>query len=156
MELGMSLYEQIEAEYLQAYKAHENEKVGVLRLLKSAVKNRLVELKRPGGSLTDQEMLEVILKQAKQRTDSIEQYEAAGRQDLAEKEALELKILQSWLPKPLSRDELVNSIHDIIRETGASGSRDMGKVMKELGSRFAGRIDGKDAAAMAREILSAK
>lgn len=152
----MTLYEQIEGEYIKAYKAHENERVGVLRLLKSAVKNRLVELKRPGGTLTDPEMLDVILKQARQRLDSIEQYKAAGRSDLADKEAVELEILQTWLPKPLSQEELALVILKIITETGASGNRDMGKVMKELAANYSGRYDGKEASSLVREMLSAK
>lgn len=152
----MTLYDQIEDEYLKAYKAHENEKVGVLRLLKSAVKNRLVELKRPGGTLNDPEMLDVILKQARQRLDSIEQYKAAGRDDLAGKEAAELEILQTWLPKQLSQAELAEVIGKIITATGAVGNRDMGKVMKELSANYAGRYDGKEASTLVREMLSGK
>lgn len=154
MEQAMTLYERIETEYIKAYKAHENEKVGVLRLLKSAVKNRLVELKRPGGALTDQEMIDVILKQAKQRMDSIEQYEAAGRSDLAAKEAAELELLREWLPKQLSQEELKEVIHKIITATGATAPKDMGKVMKELSANYAGKFDGKAASSLVREMLS--
>ena len=152
----MSLQEKIEKEYIEAYKAHQADKVGVLRLLKSAVKNRLVDLKRPGGVLTDQEMLDVILKQAKQRTDSIEQYTAAGRNDLANKEEIELEILKTWLPRTLSQDELTAVIEKIIDSTGAAGPRDMGKVMKELTANYAGQIDGKTASGLVRELLEKK
>lgn len=152
----MTLNERIEADYLAAYKAHETDKVGVLRLLKAAIKNHLVELKRPGGSLDDSEMLEVILKQAKQRTDSIEQYTNAGRKDLADKEAAELEILKSWLPKALTRKELEQVIKDIVSTVNATCPKDMGKVMKELTSKYTGQIDNKEASKLVREMLSAK
>lgn len=152
----MTLSERIEQEYLLAYKNHEMEKVGVIRLLKSAMKNRLVELKRPGGELTDAEMLEVIMKQAKQRKDSIEQYTAANRGDLAEKEAGELKILEGWLPEFLSEEELNEEIEKIISETGVTDLSGMGQVMKLLTGRFTGRIDGKQASAMVRSLLAKK
>ena len=99
----MSLFEQIEKEYIQAYKAKDAVRLTVLRLLKTAVKNRLVDLRRPGGSLSDEEMLDVIIKEGKQRQDSIEQYRAANRADLADKEAAELKILQNICPRRSAR-----------------------------------------------------
>lgn len=151
----MTLNDRIEKEYLAAYKAHQMDKVAVLRLLKSAVKNRLVELKRPGGSLNDQEMLEVILKQAKQRADSIEQYTVAGRSDLADKERGELEILKEWLPKSLSREELIEVIKEIIVNTGASGMKDMGKVMKVLTAQYTGQMDTREASALVKEMLGA-
>ena len=102
----MSLFETIEKDYVQAYKAKDAVRLTVLRLLKTAVKNRLVDLCRPGGTLDDAEMLDLIIKEGKQRQDSIEQYTTAGRQDLADKEAAELAVIQSYLPKPLTEEEL--------------------------------------------------
>ena len=102
----MSLFEQIEKDYIQAYKAKDSVRLTVLRLLKTAVKNKLVDLCRPGGTLDDGEMMDLIIKEGKQRQDSIEQYTAAGRSDLADKEAAELVVLQSYLPKPLTEEEL--------------------------------------------------
>ena len=102
----MSLFETIEKDYVQAYKAKDAVRLTVLRLLKTAVKNRLVDLCRPGGTLDDAEMLDLIIKEGKQRQDSIEQYTSAGRQDLADKEAAELAVIQSYLPKPLTEEEL--------------------------------------------------
>ena len=92
----------------------------VLRLLKTAVKNRLVDLCRPGGTLDDAEMLDLIIKEGKQRQDSIEQYTSAGRQDLADKEAAELAVIQSYLPKPLTEEELTALIDATIAEVGAT------------------------------------
>ena len=139
----MSLFEQIDKDYVQAYKAKETVRIGVLRLLKTAVKNRLVDLRRPGGTLSDEEMLDVIIKEGKQRQDSIEQYTAAGRPDLAEKEAAELAIIQDYLPKALSPEELNQLIEATISEVGATTPRDMGKVISSIMATHKGRVDGK-------------
>ncbi|WP_417292270.1 GatB/YqeY domain-containing protein [Desulfovibrio porci] len=139
----MSLFEQIEKEYIQAYKAKDAVRLTVLRLLKTAVKNRLVDLRRPGGSLSDEEMLDVIIKEGKQRQDSIEQYRAANRADLANKEAAELKILQEYLPKALSPEELTAVIETTVAELQAAGPKDMGRVISAIMGSYKGRVDGK-------------
>ncbi|MCD7983833.1 MAG: GatB/YqeY domain-containing protein [Desulfovibrio sp.] len=139
----MSLFEQIEKEYIQAYKAKDAVRLTVLRLLKTAVKNRLVDLRRPGGSLSDEEMLDVIIKEGKQRQDSIEQYTAANRSDLADKEAAELKILQEYLPKALSPEELTAVIETTVAELQAAGPKDMGRVISAIMGSYKGRVDGK-------------
>lgn len=151
----MSLAERLNQDYLAAYKAHEAEKVGVLRLLKTAITNRLVELKKPGGTLDDDEILDLILKQAKQRKDSIEQYTQAKRQDLADKEAAELRILEEYLPKPLTEAELEEAIRLAMEETGASSPQEMGKVMGVIMAKYKGRVDGKAVSAMTRQKLLA-
>lgn len=139
----MSLFEQIEKDYIQAYKAKDSVRLTVLRLLKTAVKNRLVDLRRPGGTLDDSEMLDLIIKEGKQRQDSIEQYNAANRSDLADKEAAELAVLQSYLPSPLSGEELTAVIDAAIAATGATSPRDMGKVISSIMAEHKGRVDGK-------------
>lgn len=139
----MSLFEQIEKDYIQAYKAKDSVRLTVLRLLKTAVKNRLVDLRRPGGTLDDSEMLDLIIKEGKQRQDSIEQYNAANRSDLADKEAAELAVLQSYLPSPLSGEELTAVIDAAIAATGAASPRDMGKVISSIMAEHKGRVDGK-------------
>lgn len=139
----MSLFEQIEKEYIQAYKAKDAARLTVLRLLKTAVKNRLVDLRRPGGSLSDEEMLDVTIKEGKQRQDSIEQYRAANRADLADKEAAELKILQEYLPKALSPEELTAVIETTVAELQAAGPKDMGRVISAIMGSYKGRVDGK-------------
>ena len=149
-----TLSERIEKEYIAAYKAKEQLKLDVLRLLKTAAKNLLVELRRPGGSLTDDEMMTVLLRQAKQRQDSVEQYTAANRPDLAEREAAELVILQEYLPQPLSEEELLAVIDKAIADTGAAAPSDMGKVMSAVMADYKGRVDGKALSATVRAKLA--
>ena len=139
----MSLLERIEKEYIEAYKAKDTLRLGVLRLLKTSVKNKLVELKRPGGSLSDAEMLDVIIKEGKQRQDSIEQFKAAHRPDLADKESAELSILQDYLPKALSAEELDAVIAATISELKATSPRDMGRVIAAIMAAHKGQVDGK-------------
>lgn len=150
----MSLFEQIEKDYIQAYKAKDSVRLTVLRLLKTAVKNKLVDLCRPGGTLDDGEMMDLIIKEGKQRQDSIEQYTAAGRSDLADKEAAELVVLQSYLPKPLTEDELTTVIDAAIAETGAASPRDMGKVISAVMAAHKGRVDGKVLSAAVKARLA--
>lgn len=152
----MTLAERIEKDYIAAYKAKEQLKLDVLRLLKTAAKNLLVELKRPGGALTDEEMLGVLIKQGKQRQDSIEQYRAASRPDLADKEAAELAILQEYLPKPLTREELEAATDKAIHSMGASTPQDMGKVISAIMASYKGQVDGKHLSAIVRQRLSGK
>lgn len=152
----MNLSDRIAQDYINAYKAHDATRLGVLRLLKTAMSNRLVELKQPGGTLDDAAITDLLLKQAKQRKDSIEQYTAANRKDLADREASELSILQEYLPSQLTGDELEAAVLDAIAETGAHGPQDMGKVMGILTAKYRGRIDGKAASALTREKLQQK
>lgn len=149
------LAERLGADYIAAYKAHDATRLTVLRLLKTAVTNRLVELKQPGGQLGDEEMLDLILKQAKQRRDSIEQYEDANRKDLADRERAELAVLEEYLPKPLTDTELAAAIQGAIAETGAGSAREMGKVMGIVMARYKGRVDGKRVSDLTREMLTA-
>ncbi len=151
----MTLSERIEKDYITAYKAKEQLTLDVLRLLKTAAKNVLVELKRSQGSLTDAEMMDVLLRQAKQRQDSIVQFNEAGRADLAEKEAAELKILQIYLPQPLTEEELAEVITKTIADSGAQGPKDMGKVMGLITSAYKGRVDGKVLSETVRQKLAA-
>ncbi len=151
----MTLNERIEKDYIAAYKAKEQVKLDVLRLLKTAAKNLLVELRRSSGTLEDAEMMDVILRQAKQRQDSIVQFNEAGRPDLAEKESAELLILQDYLPQPLTAEELAAAIDKAIADTGAQSPADMGKVMNAIMAAYKGRVDGKSLSSTVRERLSA-
>ena len=150
----MSLTEQIDNDYVEAYKAKDALRVSVLRMVKTAAKNRLVELRRPGGTLDDDELLDVFIKEAKQRQDSIEQYTTAGRPDLAEKEAQELAILTHYLPKKLSPEELDAAVNAAVEDLGATGPRDMGRVISAITTAFQGRADGKEVAAAVKKRLS--
>ena len=155
---AMTLSERIEKDYIAAYKAKDQLTLDVLRLLKTAAKNLLVELKRPAGSpgstLSDAEMLDVLLRQSKQRQDSIEQYRNAGREDLAEREAAELRVLQGYLPKPVSGDEVPGIVDAAVREAGAQSMKDMGRVMNAIMAQYKGRIDGKALSAAVKARLS--
>ena len=150
----MSLSVRIEQDYIIAYKGRDVLRLAVLRLVKTAAKNMLVELKRPGGELSDAELCAILVKQAKQRQDSIEQFRAASRHDLADKEEAELGILREYLPKALSPEELDAAISDAITETGASSLKDMGRVMQKLTTEYAGRVDGKSLSSLVRARLA--
>ena len=125
-------------------------RLSVLRHLKTAATNLSVELKR---DVNDDELLDVVLKQAKQRQDSIEQFKAGGRDDLAAKEEAELVILKDYLPQTLSADELEKAVNEAMQKTGASTARDMGKVMASLMEDYKGRLDGKAVSALVRSKL---
>lgn len=117
--------------------------LNTIRMLKSAIKNAAIEKGGASAELNDTETVAVIRKEVKKRQDSIEQFEKAGRQDLADKEKEELAVLNGYLPQPLSAEEIAKLIDDAIAETGASSKKDMGQVMKLVQERSAGRADGK-------------
>ena len=150
----MNLITRIEQDYVAAYKTGDRLRLSVLRLLKTAAKNTLVELKRPGGELSEAEWRSVLVKQAKQRQDSIEQFHAASRHDLADREKAELCILREYLPAPLNPEELDAAINAAIAKTGASSLKDMGRVMQKLTTEYAGRADGKILSSLVRAKLA--
>ncbi|UTF50417.1 GatB/YqeY domain-containing protein [Desulfomicrobium sp. ZS1] len=147
----MSLSARIEKDYVTAFKAKKTDEVAVLRMLKAAVKNKQVDLRR---ELTDSEILDVVAKQVKQRQESIDQFRAAGRIDLAEIEEREHLILRAYLPTPLSPHELEEAVVATIQTLAASGMKDMGKVMNAILGEHAGRVDGKELSALVRAKLS--
>ena len=136
----MSTAERIEKDYLDAYKAKDKVRLGTLRLLKTAAKNLQVELMRP---LTDADYRDVLLKQAKQRQDSIEQYAAANRSDLAEQEAAELAVLREYLPQPLTEEELLDVVEKTVKPLLGEGMKAMGKAIQAIMAEYRGRVDGK-------------
>ncbi len=146
----MPLLDRLSSELKESLKARNQLKVEVIRLLKSSIKNKEIEKMSP---LTDEEILGVIISAAKQRRDSIEQFQKGGREDLVQKETSELEILQTFLPQQLSDEEVVNEIKTIITETGASSPKDMGKVMKVLIPRIKGRADGTKVSSLVKEIM---
>jgi uncharacterized protein YqeY len=147
----MSLSARIEMDYVTAFKAKKTDEVAVLRMLKAAVKNKQVELRR---ELADNEILDVVARQVKQRLESIDQFRAAGRSDLADIEERELLVLRTYLPAPLSSQELAEAVDSIIQNIGACGVKDMGRVMSALLVDYAGRVDGKEASLLVRTKLS--
>ncbi|EFL53040.1 hypothetical protein DesfrDRAFT_0088 [Solidesulfovibrio fructosivorans JJ]] len=136
----MNLTARIESDYLAAMRARNEIVVGVLRMLKAAAKLRQVELMRP---LTDDELLDVLAKQAKQRRESIEQFAKAGRADLVEKEERELEVLVAYLPAPLTDAELGDAVAAAVAELDAHGMKDMGRVVQAVLAAHKGRVDGK-------------
>jgi len=147
----MTIQGRIESDYIVAYKAKDTVRLAVLRHLKTAAKNRAVEALRP---LTDDDLLEIIARQIKQRRESIDQYEKHGRTELAAVEAAELVVLQDYMPTALSDAELAEAIDRFVAETGAQGPKDMGKVMQALTQAYKGRYDGKKASEAVRAKLS--
>lgn len=147
----MSLMEQIEKDVIQAMKTKDTVKVSTLRMLKSAIVNYLIQVKKE--KVEDADVQSMIAKQAKQRRESLESFEKAGRRDLVEKEKAELCILESYLPKQLSDDELQREVQKAIAATGATGLADMGKLMKVLMPAIQGKADGKRIQAAVKTFL---
>jgi uncharacterized protein YqeY len=135
----------------QALRSGDKLRLSVIRLLTALIKNREVEKR---GPLTDAEVLQAIVASCKQRQEAIEQYKQGGRQDLVDKESAELEILQSYLPKPLTSEELQAMVLEAIREVQATSLREMGRVMGVLMPRVTGRADGKVVNTLVREALS--
>jgi uncharacterized protein YqeY len=121
-----------------------------LRFLQSAIKNREIEL-RP-NAITAEEVMGVIKRLVKQRKESIEQYQAAARQDLVDKESLELKVLEAYLPSQMSKEQVETLVAQVIESTGAKSVKEMGAVMKEVLARAAGTADNR----MVSEVVKAK
>ena len=146
----MALRERLSEEMKNAMKARDDLRLSAIRLIRSAVKNKDIELKR---ELNDQEIVEVVATLGKQRRESIRMFTDAGRTDLVEKEEKELAVLLDFLPQQLSREEIAALVEKAIAECGAQGGKDMGKVMKALMPHVAGRADGKTVSDVVREKL---
>jgi uncharacterized protein YqeY len=139
----MRLQERIDSDLKEAMRAKDATRLGVLRMLKSALNYAAIEKPGAKGELNDTELVQVIRKQAKQRQDSIESFEKGGRPELAAKEKEELAVLNSYLPQALGAEELAKIVRETIAETGATSKAQMGVVMKALQAKVAGRADGK-------------
>jgi len=139
----MTLQERVDSDLKEAMRARDTTKLGVLRMLKSALKYAAIAKSGAEAELSDAEAAQVIRKQARQRQDSIESFEKAGRAELAEKEKGELTILNEYLPQAMSADEISKIVRETIAEAGATSRAQMGAVMKALQAKVAGRADGK-------------
>ena len=148
----MELQERIERALKEAIREQSENKRNAIRLLLTAIKVKEKELKR---ALTETEIQQVIASQIKQRRDSVEQYQAAKRADRAAVEEDEIRILQAFLPEAMSREALEQLVKEAILEAGAQSARDMGKVMKVLMPKVAGRADGKQVNELVRAKLQA-
>ena len=139
----MSLSEKITSDIKDAMRAKDSTKLAVLRSLKTALTNYTIEKYGADGELEASEDIGVVRTAIKQRQDSIEKFEAAGRNELAEQEKLEAEILEEYLPTAMTEDEISKLIEDTIQEVGASSRKDMGQVMKLLQNKTQGRVDNK-------------
>ena len=149
----MSLGEQIVSDLTAAMKAQDAQRTSTLRMVKAAMMNRKIE---QGNDLTDEDVQKLLRSLVKQRRDSIEQYEKAGRQELVDKEAAEIAVIEAYLPQAASADEIEAAVAAAIAETGATSMKDMGKVMKAAQAALAGKnADGKTISEIVKARLSA-
>lgn len=146
----MLLRERIIADLTASMKAQDAPRTSTLRMVKAAMMNRKIE---KGAELDDDDMLKLLRSLVKQRRDSVEQYEQAGRRDLADKEQGEIVVIESYLPQPATEAEIQEAVAAAIAETGANSMKDMGKVMKATQAALAGKnADGK----LVSEIVKSK
>ncbi len=147
----MSLRDRLSEDLKLAMKARDQLRMDVIRMIKAAVLNKEVEMKK---DLDDAEMSRIMTTMIKQRKESVEQYEKGQRAELAAKERQEISIIEAYLPKALSSDELIQTVDAVIRETGANSPKDMGTVMKAVMARLAGQpVDGKQVSDLVRSRL---
>lgn len=147
----MSLHDRLSEDLKGAMKAKDQLRTSVIRMIKAAVLNKELELKK---NLDDAEMSRVMTTLVKQRQESVEQYQKAKRDDLAGKELQEISIIEGYLPKALSQEEIVQVVESVIRETSATTLKDMGPVMKAVMARLAGQpVDGKQISDLVRSKL---
>jgi len=136
----VTLKERLTADMKEALKAHDAARLSTIRMVFSAVRNKEIDSRK---DMDDEGVLSVLATSAKQRRESIEQYEKAGRQDLVDKEKAELEVIRSYMPQQMGREEIEALVKDAVAESGAKGPGDMGKVMKVLMPKVKGRADGK-------------
>jgi hypothetical protein len=147
----MSVEEQFAADLKDAMRERDERRRSVLRMTLAALRNAKIAA---GHELDDADAMGVLAKEAKRRRESIEEFRKAGRDDLVEKEEAELALLSPYLPQQLSREEIQTAARQIVQETGASGLKDIGKVMPVLMQQFQGRADGREVSEVVRELLA--
>lgn len=146
--------QKLQEELKQSMLSKNELKTSVLRMLLSAVNYYEIQKGGAGYDASEEDILSVIQAQAKQRRDSIEQFQKAGRQELADKETKELEILNSYLPEQMGEDEIRNLVKEAVTQTGASGMQDMGKVMAALMPKVKGKADGGLVSSIVKETLT--
>jgi len=145
---------QLKDELKQSMLARETEKTSVLRMLLSAIGYHEIQKGGAGYEATDEDILAVVQKEAKQHKDSIEQFKNAGRQELVDKETRELEILQKYLPEQMGEDEIRKLVAEAVQQTGATSQQDLGKVMGALMPKTKGKADGGLVSIIVREELA--
>ena len=146
------LEQKITNDYIQAMKSKETAKASALSFLRAQIKNVMVD--KRVEKVADEDVIAVIKKQVKQRQDSIEQFTQGGRADLAAKETAELALLQSYLPAEMSNEQLTTIVQETIKSSQATSIKDMGKVMKDIMPKIAGKADNKRVSDMIKQLLS--
>jgi uncharacterized protein YqeY len=152
----MSLIEQIQKDITAAMKGREEQRLSTLRMVKTALKNREIDKMAP---LDDKEAQQVLSTLIKQRKESIEQFTRGGRQEMADKEAAEITLIEAYMPKAAGEDEIVAGVKAVIAEMGSATIKDLGAVMKNAMARFAGagvRVDGKQVSEAVKRELTLK
>jgi len=149
----MSLKDKLTEDLKQAMRQRDEQRRSTLRLVMAAIKNAEIEKRR---ELEEGELLAIIAKEAKQRHESIAQFERGGRQDLADREEAELQILLAYLPEQLSREDIEAQARQIIEEVGATSPAQMGQVMRRLMPLMQGKADGKLVSQVVKELLAGK
>jgi len=150
----MNIQDKIISDIKEAMKAKEQDKLRVLRSLKAKLMEKEISERKGGeAKLSDDQAVEVLMKAAKQRKESIEQFEDGGRNDLAENEKKELKIIEAYLPEMMSEEEVREVVKEKIEQLGASGMQDMGKVMGPLMGQLKGKADGSLVSKVVKEEL---
>jgi len=152
----MSLVEQIQKDIITAMKAREEHRLSTLRMVKAALKNREIDKM---AALDDKESQAVLTTLIKQRKESVEQFTKGGRQEMADKEAAEIVLIEAYLPKAAGETDVVAGVKAVIAEMGAPGMKDMGTVMKNVMARFSGagmRVDGKMVSEAVKRELTGK
>lgn len=147
----MSLEERLVEEMKQAMKSNEKLKLSAIRMIRSALKNKEIELRK---KLEDEEIVKVIQAMVRKGEESVEQFQTGGRMDLVEKEKSEIEVMKSFLPQPISQEEILKIIDQSIQETQASSLKDLGKVMKSVMPKIGGKADGKLINQLVKERLS--
>ena len=147
----MTLEERLLNEMKEAMKSGDKLRLSTIRMIRSAVKNREIEVRK---TLDDEDIFKVIQGMVRKGEESVEQFQTGGRMDLVEKEKKEIEILKSYLPQPLSQEEVLKMIDEAIQETQASSLKDLGKVMKAVMPKLGGKADGKLINQWVKERLS--
>jgi hypothetical protein len=147
----MEIDKKVNDEMVLAAKAKDKVRLSAIRMIKTGIHNKEIDLKR---KMNEAEFLQLLSTMVKQRKDSIEQFQKGGRTDLVEKETAELKVIQEFMPEQISEEDVNREIEMVIKEVGAVGIKDMGKVMKVLMPKLTGKADGKMVGEKVKEKLS--
>ncbi|HZG55858.1 GatB/YqeY domain-containing protein [Paenibacillus sp.] len=146
----MNLNERLNEDMKALMKSGDKFALGVVRMLRSAVKNAEIDARK---TLGDEEVLDILTREVKQRRDALQEFEKAGRDDLADQAKAELEVIQRYMPQPLTEEELAKIVEETISEVGAASKAEMGKVMSALMPKVKGRADGKQVNAAVQRLL---